>query len=92
LRLLFLLLQCLDSALAYGGKVEVTQQDTSWTIRAEGPRLRVDPGLWGLLSTPPATVDIDAGQVHFALVADELARQERRLTIKISETVIQISL
>ena len=90
-RLLFLLLQCLESALAYGGKVEVTQQDTRWTIRAEGPRLRIEPALWGLLSDAQAAPDIDAGQVHFALVPDELARQDRRLAIEIGETVIQLS-
>ena len=37
-RLAFLLLQCIESALAYGGKVEVTQSDSGWTIRAEAAR------------------------------------------------------
>ena len=38
-RLVFLLLQCLESALAYGGKVSVVRSETGWSILAEAPRL-----------------------------------------------------
>ncbi len=90
-RLVFLLLQCLETALAYGGKVEVTQQDHSWTIRAEAPRLRSETALWETLSDPKPLVDIEAGQVHFALVPEELVRQGRRLVTEIGATTIKLS-
>ncbi|MCX7286282.1 MAG: histidine phosphotransferase family protein [Rhodobacterales bacterium] len=90
-RLAFLLLQCLDSAMAYGGKVEVTQQDAGWTIRAEALRLRTEVALWEMLSDPSSLAEIEAGQVHFALVPEELARQGRSLVTEISATTIRLS-
>ncbi len=90
-RLAFLLLQCLETALAYGGKVTVTRDEAFWTIRAEAPRLRIDPALWEVLTEPRAPSDIGAGQVHFALVPEELARQGRRLVTEIGETGIKLA-
>ncbi len=90
-RLAFLLLQCLESALAYGGTVEVAQADTGWTILAQARRLRINPALWELLTDPGPPEAIDPGQVHFALVPDELARQGRRLRTEIGETTIRLT-
>jgi histidine phosphotransferase ChpT len=90
-RLVFLLLQCLESALAYGGKVAVTRTDLGWSILADAPRLKVDPALWEVLTEPRAPAEIGAAQVHFALVPDELARQGRRLITEIGETTIRLT-
>jgi histidine phosphotransferase ChpT len=90
-RLVFLLLLCLESVLAHGGKVEVAQTTDGWSIRGEGARLRVDPGLWDALTEPRAPDIIEPGQVHFALVPDELRRQGRRLVAEIGETAIRLT-
>lgn len=90
-RLVFLLLQCLESALAYGGKVSVMRNETGWQVQAEAPRLKVDPALWEVLTEPRAPAEIGAAQVHFALVPDELARQGRRLITEIGETTIRLT-
>jgi histidine phosphotransferase ChpT len=90
-RLVFLLLQCLESALAYGGKVAVTRTEAGWSILAEAPRLKVDPALWEVLTEPRAPAEIGAAQVHFALVPDELARQGRRLITEIGDTTIRLT-
>jgi histidine phosphotransferase ChpT len=90
-RLAFLLLQCVETALAYGGKVVVTREEMGWTILAEATRLRIEPALWEVLTEPRAPSDIGAGQVHFALVPEELARQGRRLVTEIGETTIRLT-
>lgn len=90
-RLTFLLLQCLESALAYGGKVEVSRNDSGWAVLAEASRLKIDAALWEVLTEPRAPTEIGAGQVHFALVPEELARQGRRLVTEIGETTIRLS-
>jgi histidine phosphotransferase ChpT len=90
-RLVFLLLQCLESALAYGGRVQVEQEGEGWTIRAEATRLKIDAALWEVLTTAGAPPEIEAGQVHFALVPEELARQGRRLLAEIGETEIRLT-
>ncbi|MBA3910625.1 MAG: histidine phosphotransferase [Rhodobacter sp.] len=90
-RLAFLLLQCLETALAYGGKVDVSRDETGWTVTAEATRLKIDAALWEVLTELRAPAEIGAGQVHFALVPDELARQGRRLVTEIGETVIRLT-
>jgi histidine phosphotransferase ChpT len=89
-RLVFLLLQCVETALAYGGKVTVAREDTGWTILAEATRLKIDAALWEVLTEPRAPSEIGANQVHFALVPEELARQGRRLVTDIGETSIRL--
>jgi histidine phosphotransferase ChpT len=89
-RLVFLLLQCVETALAYGGKVTVAREDTGWTILAEATRLKIDAALWEVLTEPRAPSEIGANQVHFALVPEELARQSRRLVTDIGETSIRL--
>ncbi|MFN6925835.1 MAG: histidine phosphotransferase family protein [Tabrizicola sp.] len=89
-RLVFLLLQCLESALAYGGKVQVEQTVEGWAIRADAPRLKIESALWEVLAEPRPPAGIEAGQVHFALVAEELARQGRRLVTEIGETSVSL--
>ncbi len=89
-RLVFLLLQCLETALAYGGRIAVTQGAEGWTIEAQATRLKIDTALWETLSDPGAVTELAAGQVHFALVPDELARQGRQVQVEISETAIRL--
>jgi histidine phosphotransferase ChpT len=90
-RLAFLLLQCVETALAYGGKVQITRDDAGWTILAEAKRLKIDPALWEILTEPRPPVEIAAGQVHFALVPDELALQGCRLVTEIGDTSIRLT-
>jgi histidine phosphotransferase ChpT len=90
-RLAFLLLQCLETALAYGGKVEVMRDEGGWTITATAPRLKIDPALWEVLTEPRPPAEIGAGQVHFALVPEELARQGRRLVTQIGDAQVRLT-
>jgi histidine phosphotransferase ChpT len=82
-RLVFLLLLCLETALPYGGRVEVTQTEGGWTIRAEAQRTKVDPDLWALLGQPATDVAVEAGKVQFALVGRDVARLGRTLDTRI---------
>ena len=90
-KLAFLLVLCLESALAYGGKVELSQTDGRWLITGRAPKLKIDPGLWELLVNPGAEAEIGPAQVQFLLVPAEFNRQHRRLTAHLSETEIRLS-
>lgn len=89
-KLSFLLLMCLESAMSFGGVVEVEQGEPRWTIKGHAARLKVDPALWGVLTQGPLP-EISPSQVQFPLVAEELARQHRRLTTEIAESEIRFS-
>ncbi|MGL6210926.1 MAG: histidine phosphotransferase family protein [Paracoccaceae bacterium] len=91
-KLAFLLIQCLETAMPYGGKIAVDLTDGHWTLTAQSQKLRVNPDLWEVLSNPAAPAEIGAAHVHFLLVPDECARQHRRLTADIREAEIKLSL
>jgi len=90
-KLAFLLIQCLESALAFGGRITVVAGATGWTLTGQAPRMKVDADLWRLLSNRNATPAITAAQVHFALVPEALRRHKRALTIAITETEISLT-
>lgn len=90
-KLAFLALQCLESALPHGGAITAEKGETRWSLRADATRLIIEPDLWEILSNPAAAPEISANRVHFALLRDELARQHRRLTIEIRDSGIKMS-
>jgi histidine phosphotransferase ChpT len=85
-RLVFLLLLCLETALPYGGRVEVTQTAGGWLIEAVAQRTKVDSDLWALLTEPATDVQVEASKVQFALVGRDLARLARTLETRIDAT------
>lgn len=90
-KLAFLLIQCLETAMAYGGRIKVDRSETRWTLTGSASKLKIDPALWDMLSAPRAPQDISAAQVHFALIPGELQRQKRRLTVELREQEIRLS-
>lgn len=88
-KLAFLLLQCLETAMPWGGQVVISQDGEAWRIAAEATRLKLDPELWGHL-TGVGTAVIQPAQVHFALAPLEAAAQDRSLDVTITEAAISI--
>jgi len=80
-KLVFLLVQCLEVAMPYGGQIRIAAltEGAGWQIEAEAQRLKVDPSLWSRLTRQDAGADLDPAQVQFALAAAALS--ERRLTL-----------
>jgi histidine phosphotransferase ChpT len=89
-KLLFLLLQCLETAMPFGGRIKVRRGTQRWVLAAEAARLKLDTDLWGLLSGPADTVEVGAAQVHFLLAAEEFRRQHRRLTADLRDAAIRL--
>ena len=89
-KLAFLLIQCLETAMAYGGRITAEHGGTRWTITGSAPKLKIDADLWLVLSKPNSAGEISAAQVHFALIPEEMARQNRHLSVEISETQIRL--
>lgn len=90
-KLAFLLIQCLESAMPYGGRVTVTAASDHWTLQAQTRKLRISPELWEVLSNPAATAEIGPSQVHFLLAADEARRQTRQITADIREEEVRMT-
>lgn len=89
-KLAFLALMCCETAMAFGGRVAIERGSTRWTVNGTANRLRIDPALWEVLSNPHAAIEITPAQVHFALLAEELSRQGRRLTVELREAEVRM--
>ena len=89
-KLAFLMIHCLESAMPYGGPITVDLAGDAWTLTAQSPKLRIDPALWEVLSNPDATPDAGPAQVHFLLAPEEAARQYRRITVDVGAGSVKL--
>ncbi len=87
-KLAFLLLQCLETAMPFGGRITVTL-DGSWQIEGVAARFRDEPALWQVLQGGHA--DLSPAQVQFALAPVEAAALGRNLTLHRTEDTIRLS-
>ncbi|WP_290687901.1 MULTISPECIES: histidine phosphotransferase family protein [unclassified Haematobacter] len=83
-KLALLLLQCLETALPRGGRIEV-RQEGEWLLLAEGDRMRIEESHWACLQKPGQTAELGAAQVQFLLAPLEAARQQRRISVDIGD-------
>ncbi len=90
-KLAFLILQCFESALPWGGKVAVTRNGNTWSIFGSADRIKIDQKNWDLLSKPVAAPDISASEVHFALVAPTATAAGRSVKATINGNSISVS-
>lgn len=87
-KLAFLLLQCCESAMPYGGRIQVAAQDGGWRLTATALKFRMEPDFWDALANPGSGAEITPAKVHFALAPQELLRQDRRLVAQFRPTEI----
>lgn len=90
-KLCFLLVLCLESAMPWGGQIHVTGDGGQWLIGATSERFKIEPGLWELLVNPAAEIDITAAQVQFALVPETARALGRTVTTDIRDSYIKVS-
>lgn len=90
-KLAFLVLQCFESALPWGGKVAVTRSGNTWSIFGTGDRMKIDDALWPLLSKPSGLANISPSNVHFALVAPTAETAGRAVKTAVNGNAISVS-
>lgn len=83
-RMVFLALQCFESAMPHGGTVTVTRQadDRGWEVSGPADPERPDPRLWRALDDPTAQAAIQPAQVQFALLPALLTDHGRRILLQ----------
>jgi len=91
-KLLLLLVQCCESAMAWGGVLSIGHDAHSWQISVRAPRLRLEPSLWEPLAAGAPPSDPTPSEVHFALVTPVLQATGRTLTLLTSEEEIRLTL
>jgi histidine phosphotransferase ChpT len=92
IKLVFLAIQCLETALPYGGEISVSMDGTSWVITASAEKLRLDPENWALLEGQDYEGELLAAQVQFAMLAMLSQWRKPALGLDMSENAIEIRL
>lgn len=91
-KLVFLLIQCCESAMPYGGSITVSQAGGAWRIEGVAPKLRALDDMWPLLTEEHSTADITPALVQFGLVRPALidAGRSIRLQIRPDRIVMEV--
>ena len=78
----FLLVQCFETAMPWGGQVRINELGGEWSIHGTAERMQIDPELWHQLSQPRNPPDLEPAKVQFALAPIVAATMGRRLTVE----------
>lgn len=92
-RTMLLILLCVESAMALGGTLQVSEAPGGgWQIEATGRRMRLDEDLWQALRTATQPEEVSAGEVHFAAAAAALHNYGLLLSIDTMEDALSLTL
>ncbi|MGB0901058.1 histidine phosphotransferase family protein [Halocynthiibacter sp.] len=86
-KLAFLLLQCLETAMPFGGTITISEETSGWKIVGRAEKMKINPELWELLSNPAVDYDLKPSEVQFALAPQAATQAGRSLTLEVSEQV-----
>ncbi|MDF9302710.1 histidine phosphotransferase family protein [Tritonibacter mobilis] len=89
-RMAFLAGLCLESALPYGGTVQILRSTDGWTVTGEGRKINVDETLWSGLVADTTPAEITPALVQFALLP--AAANEAGYTLAFNQTAEKISI
>lgn len=79
-KLMFLLVQCVESSLPLGGECLVTRDGATWVVDGSGARLNCNDGHWATLEHGAEIDGPASSNVHFSVAQVSLARLGGRLT------------
>lgn len=89
-RLAFLALMCAETAMPYGGRVEMRPSDSGWQLFGNADRVNVDAELWGLLAGTVMRNDLPPSHVQFALFPLVTRDAGRKITLQSDEKTLLI--
>ena len=90
-KLAFLLIQCLESAMPFGGQIVVTEESGRWQLEGRTEKLKIEPELWEVLSNPSAAQQVRPAEVQFALVPQTIHDLNRNLQVSVEDGGMRIS-
>lgn len=89
-KLAFLALMCCESAMPFGGEVEIAALDDAWTIIGVADKLNIDGGLWKGAATGRFSEKISPAQVQFALLPETASSMGRRIAVETTATRVTL--
>ncbi|MEM8977956.1 MAG: histidine phosphotransferase family protein [Pseudomonadota bacterium] len=89
-RIAFLLMQCLESAMPYGGTIKVASLHGKWTLTAVSDKFKFDDALWDSLEDVNGPHDHIAADVHFALTPHILLAHGKTLERDLTDEALTL--
>ncbi len=90
-KLAFLLIQCFETALPYGGIIAVKQGRNGWKLHCNAEKMNIDPTIWELLVSANIEKDISPAEVHFALVPDAAKNADCSLQTDLRDNAVTLA-
>lgn len=87
-KLAFLMLQCFETAMPWGGEITVEQQNSRWTIFGQSDRIKINARLWESLSRTDDLPNFEASEVQFLMLAQLVRQVGRTMSLDIGEATI----
>lgn len=87
-RIIFLILQCFETAMPLGGSIDITHNGTDWEVIGKGARIALDPLLWASFNHEAVKHTHTPAQVQFILLPTAIAAAGRKLAITHSADTI----
>jgi len=91
-KIIFLLIQCLESAMPYGGTIQIDQTEGRWMVRGQSDRLHHVKTHWAILDGGNSGESLAAAQVQFAVLAELTQFRTPRPVISHEDTEILVTL
>jgi histidine phosphotransferase ChpT len=91
-KLVFLAIQCLETALPYGGEISVSIDGASWVIATSAEKMRVQEEHWAMLEGQDIEGELAAAQVQFGMLAMLSQWRQPALALEMLDTAISIRL
>jgi histidine phosphotransferase ChpT len=89
-RLAFLALLCVETAMPYGGRIEISQTDGHWLLHGRADKLNVVEAHWSLLATKEIPSDLRPAHVQFALLPLIAADESRRIVTELNASEVKL--
>ncbi len=91
-KLVLLLMQCLETAMPWGGRLTVSGNGENWQLTGAAERLSIDRDLWDHIEKPGSELTpITSAAVHFALAPRAAFKNHRDVSLDLSPTLITLS-
>lgn len=89
-RLAFLAMLCLETAMPYGGHIQISRAYDKWRLEGTADRINLDTDLFALLSGTQARSGLQPSHVQFALLPLIAQDEGRRVTLQSDATSITL--
>lgn len=90
-KLAFLVVLCLSSAMPWGGSITVRRASDIWTLAGTAERMKVDRPLWDALGQPGSRLSVSSAEVEFPLARVTAARLGRSLAVETGDAGIAVT-